>query len=82
MSLEIDHIKRKKIILQKALRLFAEQVYTSVTFQKIAYNLRYSQLETLTFRLIMLGDTDREETSEMLRNILPGLPAREKYETN
>ena len=45
---------------------------------RIANNLLYSQLETLTFRLIMLGDTDREETSEMLSNILLGLQAHEK----
>ncbi len=44
---------------------------------RIANNLLYSQLETLTFRLIVLGDTDRKETSEMLRNILLVLQAHE-----
>ena len=45
---------------------------------RIANNLLYSQLETLTFRLIMLEDTDREETSEMLKNILLSLQSHEK----
>ena len=36
MSKEINHENRKKIILRKALLLFAEQGYSSVTFQKIA----------------------------------------------
>ena len=73
MSIEIDHENRKKRILQKALLLFAEQGYSSVTFQKIADNCGISR--TTLYRYF---HDKREILDESINNFFAPMLQKQK----
>ena len=77
MSIEIDHENRKKKILQKALLLFAEQGYSSVTFQKIADNCGISR--TTLYRYF---HDKREILDESINNFFTPMLQKQKRITS
>ncbi len=63
MSMEIAHKNGQKKILKKALLLFTEQCYSSVIFQKIAYNCGKSRTTLYSY-----FHDKRETMDEGLKN--------------